>query len=124
MPGATLDVITVPGPTDDQTLLAQEMAYVENERGFEQVQFGQPEELTPPSSAVVSASRVLFQCVVASQQQGTIPLLGLTVVMTRQDGSGVVATTVFNQDMLTDGDNSPVVQDINPMLNGIVSSIA
>jgi hypothetical protein len=119
-PGGIYQIYRVSGPTDVASLVAAHMMSIAG-GGVQQLEFTDTEQLALPTSSVVSAGRVQYRGVLASQQGGTIPIDGTAFYFITQDGTGYVSDARAQQGLLTEG--SPLLPGFNAMLNEFVGTL-
>ena len=87
--------------------------------GVQDLAVSEPSETQIPSSAVVQCVTLGFQGVLATQQDGTVPLEGFAYYFVLQDGSGVTAFALYEQGAARE---SPLIEGYNLMFNTLVGS--
>ena len=108
------------GPAGVNELVANNIAMLEG-NGIQELQIRSMEDVQVPSSAVVSALRLGYTGIWASQQNGSTPVQVIAYYFRLQDGSGVTAFGLFGQGAIT-GDSHPLAVGYTTMLNSLVST--
>lgn len=109
-----------PSPTDLNTVVVQHLQGLQG-MGIQDLQVSEPEALQVPTSAVVSAASLSYVGVLATQQNGSVPVQGFAYYFLLQDGTGVTAFGLFEQGAV-DSASHPLVKGYNHMLNTLVGS--
>jgi hypothetical protein len=109
-----------PSPTTENEMVANTIGRLEA-AGVQELTIASMADVPVPSSAVVSAMRVDYTGVWATQQGGTSAIQVISFHFVLQDGSGVTAFGLFDNGAAADP-NSPLVQGYNVMLNSLVGS--
>ncbi len=115
--GGYFFAIINPAPTDVNAMITENLDGLES-LGLQDLAVSEPEEVQIPSSAVVQATLIGFRGALASQQGGAIALNGFAYYFVLQDGSGVTAFTLFQEDGLSDA----LLAGYGQMFNTLVSS--
>ncbi|WP_205473160.1 hypothetical protein [Nocardioides sp. SYSU D00038] len=89
--------------------------------GIQDLEITEPEALALPTSSLVSAHRLFYRGLLASQQGGAIPVEGVAFYFVRQDGMGVTAFGLYNQGAMEN--DQQLIDDYNLMINTLVSTL-
>jgi hypothetical protein len=115
--GGYFFAIINPAPTDVNAMITENLNGIQS-MGIQDLAVSEPSEAQIPSSAVVQCVVIGFQGALATQQGGTVPLTGFAYYFVLQDGSGVTAFTLYEQDGLTDA----LIDGYDQMFNTLVST--
>jgi hypothetical protein len=112
-----------PTPADLTTMINNHLLGLQSDDGLaiQELQISDPQPVEIPTSAVVTALRLDYAGVMASQQGGTLPVEGFAYYFLLQDGTGVTAFGLWEQGAVT-SDSDPLVVAYNQMLSSLVSS--
>ena len=115
--GGYFFAVVNPAPTDVNGMITENLDGLQS-MGLQDLQVSEPSEAQIPTSAVVQCVVLGFQGALATQQGGTVPLTGFAYYFVLQDGSGVTAFTLYEQDGLTDA----LIEGYDQMFNSLVST--
>jgi hypothetical protein len=119
-PGGLYQVNRLAGPTDTASLVSAHMMAIIG-GGIQNLEATDIEQIPLPSSSVVSAGRLQYRGIYATQQGGTVPIDGVAFYFVTQDGTGYISDARAAQGLLAEG--SELLPGFDAMLNEFISTL-